>query len=163
LRGAVCRKKRRELMGKVRLGLLLLFVLLIVGACVIGRPTPEQLAVADCGPYPDDWETIVKGYYWSVLFDPYSAVYQFAGPPRPGWMTQEGSGWWGIFYGTPVYGWQVSGTVNAKNRSGSEAGPRAFTVLIRGGQVVKATGPCREPWAYGSELLGWFVSGRSPC
>jgi hypothetical protein len=149
--------------GKVRLGLLLLFVLTIVGACVIGRPTPEQLAVADCGPYPDDWEAIVKGYYWSVLFDPYSAVYQFDGPPRQGWMAQEGSGQLGIFYATPVYGWQLSGAVNAKNRVGSYAGARPFSVLIRNGEVVKAVGPCGELWTYGTELLGWFASGRSLC
>ncbi len=50
-------------MGKTRVGLplelLLLFVVTVAVACVTGRPTPEQLAAADCGPYPDDWETIV--------------------------------------------------------------------------------------------------------
>lgn len=132
-------------MGKIRLGLFLLFVLTIAGACVIGRPTPEQLAVADCGPYPDDWETIVKGYYSRVLFDPYSAVYQFSGLPQRGWAAapRMGGGPLEELLGgyAPVFGWEVQGLVNAKNRFGAYVGARPFIVLIRNGQVVNAVGP----------------------
>lgn len=131
-------------MGKTRLTLIALFVLAAATACVHGRPTPAQLATADYGPFPSDYETIVKNYYSKSLFDPYSAVYEFAGPPKQGWAAvPRGSGALGeLVRGyEPVFGWEVQGRINAKNRLGGYVGGRPFILLIRDGRVIKAVGP----------------------
>ena len=131
-------------MAKTRLRLVIVLLVAVAIACVVGRPTPDQIAAADCGPYPNDYEEIVKSYYSKALFDPYSAVWEFKEPPKKGWAAvPRGKGAVGeVLKGhEPVFGWEVSGRVNAKNRFGAYVGARPFSVIIRNGQVISASGP----------------------
>ena len=41
------------------------------------NPSQEQLQNADYGPYPSNYEEIIKSHYGKKLFDPYSANYTF--------------------------------------------------------------------------------------
>jgi len=107
----------------------MLALLTITVAACLPRPTPDQLARADYGPYPDQFEEIVKRHFSRALYDPYSAVYEF---PRA--ATTE----WTLMRGKIVYGWGVKGFVNARNRFGGYVGARPFAVLIRNGQVLWA-------------------------
>jgi len=114
------------------------FVIIILTACAI-RPTPEQMASADYGSYPDNYEDIIRNHYSKTLFDPYSAVYTFGRPQRA---------WNGL--GGTIFGWAVCGTINAKNRFGGYVGAKPFFALIRYGKVereyteIMAEGLCKN-------------------
>jgi hypothetical protein len=77
------------------------------------RPTPEQVAASDPGPYPDNYEDLVRAAFQYTLFDPFSAQYQIATPEKGGA---------GIPRDGIRYGWYVKGLVNTKNRFGSYVG-----------------------------------------
>jgi len=92
-------------------------------------PTSEEIQSADYGPYPDNYEDVIKSYYSRSLFDPYSAIYTFDMSPRKGWA----SGMSGA-----SYGWVVCGTLNGKNRYGGYVGAKPIYVMIRYGSVAMA-------------------------
>lgn len=109
---------------KRRFSVLLQLIILIslpilMLSCAI-RPTPDQIASADYGSYPSDYEEIIKNYYGKSLFDPYSAVFTFS-QPQKAW-----NGWGGT-----KFGWAVCGSLNAKNRFGGYVGATPFYVLIK--------------------------------
>jgi hypothetical protein len=88
-------------------------------------PTKEQALSADYGPYPDNYEQIVKDYFSKFLFDPYSAVYTF-GTIERGYDRSN----------KLEFGWIVCGTINAKNRMGGYVGAKDYSVMIRYNQVI---------------------------
>jgi hypothetical protein len=104
----------------------LLVVLLLFVGCY-ARPTPEQLAASNPGPYPDNYQDVVREAFQYALFDPFSAQYQMQAPEK-GWTSNTGDG--------IRYGWYVRGLVNAKNRFGGYVGFKPFGVVIRDGQVL---------------------------
>jgi hypothetical protein len=91
-------------------------------------PSPEELRAADYGPSPTNYQEAIRTHYAQWLFDPYSAVYTF-GTPGTGWVRPGPTA-------SPVYGWRVCGTVNAKNRFGGYVGARPFVIVIRHDQVA---------------------------
>lgn len=108
----------------LRLGL----TLVLLTGCAL-QPTPQQLATADYGPLPDHWQALARGAFEWSLYDPFSAQYRF-NAPEPGWVSNTSQ---------IVYGWRITGLVNAKNRMGGYVGWRAFAVLLRHGAVVSST------------------------
>ena len=98
-----------------------------VAACA-SPPTDDQVRAADTGPYPSNYEQIVKDNFATSLFDPYSAVFNFTRTPTKG------------YGGSPIagarIGWIVCGTVNAKNRMGGYVGVKPFVVVISNGAVI---------------------------
>ena len=112
-------------------GLLVCLEILLILSVFIGcasAPTAEDIKSADYGPHPDNYEQIIKDYFSTKLFDPYTAKYTFTNP-RKGYNRLGGL----------KYGWYVCGTVNAKNRFGGYVGAKPFYVLIHYGIVVKET------------------------
>jgi hypothetical protein len=105
---------------------LLLVALILLAACA-ARPTREQLATADPGPFPDNYQELTRATFEYVLFDPFSAQYRFNAPEK-GWASNSRDG--------IRYGWHISGLVNAKNRMGGYVGWRPFNVVIRNGRVI---------------------------
>ncbi len=99
----------------------------LAGCGLHATPTAQQLADADYGPPPENYEELVRGAFSTVLFDPYSAVYQFI-PPSQGWFSQ---------YSAIQFGWRVCGTVNAKNRFGAYVSAMPFYFLFNHGRAVK--------------------------
>lgn len=101
--------------------------LALVAACA-SPPTDDQVRAANTGPYPTNYEQIVKDNFATSLFDPYSAVFSFTRTPTKG------------YGGSPVagakIGWIVCGTVNAKNRMGGYVGTKPFVVVISNGAVI---------------------------
>jgi hypothetical protein len=106
--------------------LLLGLALTVMVGCAT-RPTREQFAAGDPGPYPENYQDLVRGAFQYTLFDPFSAQYQFKTPTK-GWVSNRRDG--------IRYGWQVDGLVNAKNRMGGYVGYKPFSVIIRDGQVI---------------------------
>ena len=110
--------------------IVLVFSMLLLAGC-IPPPTATETANADYGPYPSDYENIVKAYYEARLKDPESARYKRIAPPQEYWY------WRGAFqnprYG---YGWLVCATLNAKNSYGAYTGYDTDGLLIKHGLVI---------------------------
>lgn len=99
----------------------------LFGCAAAPRPTVSQLANADYGPFPSDYEQIIKDVISPILIDPYSVVLNL-NTPKKGYNNMVD----GI-----IYGWNVCGTVNAKNRFGGYVGPKPIYAMIKNGAVVR--------------------------
>ena len=108
-------------------GLPIASLVLLLTACA-SAPTSREIAAADIGPFPGNYEQIIKDYYAQSLFDPYSAVYTFVRVPMHGFAGNRLEG--------AEIGWVVCGTLNAKNRFGGFVGAKPFRVVIRYNQIV---------------------------
>ena len=78
--------------------------------------TQGEIDSLDAGPYPDNYQSIIKAVFNDILFDPYSAQYEFYEPVKFG--VKIG--------GHPIGGWLVQLTVNAKNRFGGYVGKEHY-------------------------------------
>jgi hypothetical protein len=106
---------------------IIFLIALLVGCASAPRPTAQQIEAADCGPFPTNYEEIIKSVASKNLIDPYSAQYTFSQPVKQlNRMT-----------GNPVWGWAVCGTVNAKNRFGGYVGAKPYYALIYKGTIVR--------------------------
>src|SRR5713101_5279301 len=92
------------------------------------RPTPEELATADYGAYPNNYQEIVKGYFAILLKDPYSAQYELWKGPTQMWYS---------FFDHGRFGYGVCVGINAKNSYGGYTGLKVHYVLINNGVVVR--------------------------
>lgn len=91
-------------------------------------PTPQQIAATDYGPYPVNFQDIVKGQLRVALRDPYSAVYEYwIGPTK---------GYWGNRTLGYTAGYAVCVGVNSKNAFGGYGGTTPYFFVIRDGRVV---------------------------
>ena len=94
-----------------------------------GLPTPEEIASADHGSYPNNYEDIVKSYFARILKDPYSVRYESISTPQRYWLANRLEG--------ATYGYLVCVTLNAKNSYGAYIGYETDALIIRNGVVVK--------------------------
>ena len=107
------------------------FLLLFVFGCgpitsfVHFRPTQDELLTKDYGPFPENYEDIVKEIFENTLYDPHSAVFKMSKPLKVRRAVE------------PKYAWLVCGTVNAKNRFGGYVGAKLFAVIIYNGVVIE--------------------------
>ncbi len=86
-----------------------------------GIPADKEVSVVEYGPYPDNYEEIIKNFHLKVLKDPSSAQYQFFSPPTPYKFTNlRGS----------YAGYCVRVTYNAKNAFG------AYTGFVTEGAII---------------------------
>jgi len=118
-------------MRKMMLVLLAVVMCAALAGCA-KPPSPEEQAAADYGPYPENYEQIIKDAMVSKLFDPYSAQYHFQGSPQQRFLSRPP-----IRGGGVTYGWGGTVLVNAKNRMGAYVGAQPHYYLIRYGQLVE--------------------------
>lgn len=120
----------------IRIMVVLSLMGLFSGCATMARLTPEQLASADYGDYPHDYQQLVKDYFETILFDPYSAKYKFTEPIKG--YTRKAP-----ILGGDVdrFGYVVTVWVNAKNRFGGYVGAKQHRFLIRNGQVLEIVYP----------------------
>lgn len=104
-----------------------LWAALVLAGCA-SAPEPGQVAAADIGPLPSNYQEVVKAYYAETLFDPYSAVFVFKAGPFRGYAGNRIEG--------ANIGWIVCGTLNAKNRYGAYVGAKPFLAVMRYDRVV---------------------------
>jgi hypothetical protein len=97
----------------------------LLAGCAI-KPSREELAKADYGTYPTNYEESIKAYMSHMLKDPYSAQYEFINRPKPGWHGLGGSN----------FGYVVCTYINAKNSFGGYTGAKLNYFMIRNGQVI---------------------------
>lgn len=99
------------------------------------RPSAAEIAAADHGAYPANYQKIVRAWYRQNLKDPDSA--RFGVITRPlkehAIMNQ--------FRKEAVYGYTVCAHVNARNSYGGYTGMKTRWFLIRNGQIVRSAKP----------------------
>ncbi|MBC2677546.1 hypothetical protein [Pseudomonas baltica] len=91
-------------------------------------PTAAELASADAGKYPQNYEEIVKNWASDSLKDPQSAVFKGISKPRKEFIYAQRK---------PVFGYTVCATINAKNSYGGYTGNKMYWMLIRDGVVLR--------------------------
>jgi len=102
--------------------ILTIIIALLILSCA-GKPlTYEEYNTGDFGPYPYNYEELVKDYFNQRLYDPYSAVYDFFGPPE---KAKDGN----------KYGWKVQMRINAKNRMGGYVGYQLNHFMIKNNDI----------------------------
>lgn len=106
----------------------LIVLMLVTVGCTKAPPMSEQLS-AYYGPYPSNYEQIIKDKMVTVLFDPYSAQYHFEGTPSSGYYARP-------FGAKAEYGWYGTVYINAKNRMGGYVGATKYSYLIRDGKLI---------------------------
>lgn len=112
-----------------------LFVI-ILSFCLFGcmaTPSANDLANANFGNKPINYEENIKNKIGSKLKDPFSAQYKF-GEPRKGYF-QEGISDNFLLR----YGWIIPVQVNAKNSFGAYVGFETRYIMISEGQIYDIT------------------------
>lgn len=107
--------------------LLLVIIIIALTGCA-KKPTHEEMAAWDYGPYPENYQQLIKDKMTFILLDPYSAQYHFQGKPQKMYSSQP--------FRDIIYGWGGIVLINAKNRLGGYVGVKPFEYIIKNGQVV---------------------------
>ena len=109
---------------------LLLTVLVILSGCAT-PPSQEQISSLDYGSQPQIYEATIKKHFDGVLFDPYSAHYDFE-PPQKYWVKDAP-----LMGGKLYAGYFVRVGVNAKNRMGGYVGKKMYGFIIKDDRIIK--------------------------
>jgi len=110
---------------------MLSFIFFISVSGCVSAPSRQQLAEADYGTYPENWQSIVQEYMSRRLKDPASATYAFRAMPSKMWAG-------GGLSGPIQFGWGFCTAINAKNSFGGYTGERNYFFLIKNSSVLSA-------------------------
>jgi hypothetical protein len=95
--------------------------------------TKEEMATADYGPRPVNYQDEIKSYLSLRLTDPKDAVVEFRNEPKI--LYQRGTGVRG-----EQYGWGVCVWVNDKNKRGAYEGFYPMSFVLRNEKIVAVNG-----------------------
>ncbi len=117
-------------MTKLLAGTLVSLLLLVTGCATTDQVTRAEIASADFGAYPTNYETIIKEHLYRTLIDPTSLLIEFTGTPYQGYCYAPVSvpNGQNFGYGVPV-------RINAKNSYGGYVGWKGHVAYIRNGTV----------------------------
>ena len=117
-------------------------IVLLLSISLIGcATTSSQIATADYGRYPANYEGIVQNWINSAFFDPYSIRDLRINPPKKYYLRP--------LFQRAYYGYRVRVSCNAKNRMGGYIGKEIRNLLIRNGMII-------QTWKDGElEILCW--------
>lgn len=101
---------------------------LAVSACAT-LPSPVEIESAEIGPYPSNYEALVKAFYAVQLKDPESAMYRGFTQPKRMAIGDRING--------AKIGYLVCATVNARNSFGGYTGYKTDAFLIRDEKLVQ--------------------------
>jgi len=137
-------------MKKVVINILL--CLCLFGCAGVQKPTPEQLANADYGKFPENAKELTIKYISSNLIDPYSAVFSGWQGPSKGWYAD----YWGK---NRSYGYRVCVQVNAKNKMGGYTGQKLHFIFFRDGNIIAYEGGDYRSGTMGEQRVYELCSG----
>ncbi len=109
-----------------KLFLLAAVVMILAGCALANKPTPEQIAAADYGNYPDNYQEIIINYMLDRFYDP-NPVYKGWTPPVKAHAYDMNGAY---------YGYKTCVEANPKNRMGGYTGFKLYRFLIKNGGVV---------------------------
>jgi len=111
--------------------IIFLFLPVLFTGCETG-PSENQLSSANYGPFPDDYEKIIRSFVDRVAIDPDpSSTHCRFEQPKKGWMKNDRDP-----FAVYEFGWIVAGWINAKNHYGGYSGEKSWDFLIRDGKIV---------------------------
>ena len=119
-------------MNKTLTALLGGLLLLAVGCATTDPVTKAEIASADFGAYPDNYETLIKDHLYKTLIDPTSMLVEFEGRPYKGYCYAPA-----VIPPGQHFGYGVPLRVNAKNRLGGYVGWKGHVAFIRNGRVYE--------------------------
>lgn len=103
--------------------------------CATPNEAPERASTTsppvDCGPYPENYEQLIKAYFAETLFEPESAHYRIEKPYPGEWRAGRVLGT-GAIHG----GYFAQVVVRAKNRAGGYLPEKHVGLFIRDGAVL---------------------------
>ena len=105
---------------------------LALGACNT-TVTKEEMATADYGPAPVNYQDEIKSYLSLRLTDPKAAIVEFRNQPKQ--LYQRGTAVRG-----EQFGWGVCVWVNDKNKQGAYDGFYPMTFVLRNEKIVAVNG-----------------------
>ncbi len=107
------------------------FALMVVVGCA-SPPSAEQVATAEYGTAISqlEAETAAKAYLRGIMKDPGSIQTGWA-PVNKGFFTEAP-----LDGGRTYYGWQLIGSVNAKNSYGGYTGAREYRFVFHDGKII---------------------------
>ena len=105
---------------------------LALGACDT-TVTKEEMATADYGPAPVNYQDEIKSYLSLRLTDPKTAIVEFRNQPKQ--LYQRGTAVRG-----EQFGWGVCVWVNDKNKQGAYDGFYPMTFVLRNEKIVAVNG-----------------------
>ncbi len=97
-------------------------------------PAPARAAATKYGDMPIQYEQAIHQYFQDHLKYPESVQYGEITTPQQGYITKISGGF--LMSEKPEYGWTVKATINAKDSADSYLGPRTYTFLFRGEEIV---------------------------
>ncbi len=100
----------------------------------------QEAKTADKGPYPWEYESIVKQFISDVFYDPTSLVDFEVTRPSASWWRDAG---FGKTKERTTFCWGVIFTANARNRMGGYVGKKVFFLYIRDARLL---GHFEQPW-----------------
>ena len=95
--------------------------------------TKEEMATAEYGPAPVNYQDEIKSYLSLRLTDPKQAIVEFRNEPKQ--LYQRGTGIRG-----EQYGWGVCVWVNDKNKQGAYDGFYPMSFIMRNEKIVAVNG-----------------------
>lgn len=113
--------------------LILMALTIFIFGCAAAPPTSEQIATADYGSYPTNYENAIKSAFEKILKDPYSAHYSNWRGPSKAWRIPAMSRF-------TYFGYRICVDVNAKNSFGGYVGNRMYYFLLKNGQIIDFDG-----------------------
>lgn len=99
---------------------------LLLTGC-IAKLTEEQIANADYGSYPTNYEKIVKSYYEEVAKDPDSLKYRSISKPKKFYFRE---------LATDYFGYVTCAVVNGKNSYGAYVGYKLTGFIIHNDKII---------------------------
>ncbi len=99
-----------------------------------GTPAPARAAASKYGEMPVEYEQAIRQYFQEHLKYPESVQYGEITTPREGYTTKVTGGF--LMSEQREYGWTVKATVNAKESEDGYVGPRTYTFLFRGEEII---------------------------
>lgn len=88
--------------------------------------------VANYGPFPHDYETIVTNWLKGHVYN--GPTIRFLQMTQPG----RGQVWVGKLYGGVAYGWKTCVAYDVQDRDGKYVGIKRYTILLRDNDVAYA-------------------------
>ena len=107
----------------MRIFLIIIGILFLFACAGIPTPTPQQLATANYGPFPEDWEKLASSALAAEIIRPETLRIHKMQQPRQLWVRTPD--------GEEIYGWGSCGFI-VMGISRLEG----FFVLIRDGKVI---------------------------
>lgn len=114
--------------------LLILLMVVLIGCGTLPKPTARN---DNCnpGPYPDDYEPIVKAYWHSMK----SSDTSYRGGEKYEFDSNVKEAWWNA-HGNIFCGWQINAKISPLSASGSYENPRSFAFIVNTNRYMNPGG-----------------------